>query len=292
MPEGVVIGTGSGYYRVQAEGGEQYLCRLPGRVRRQRQSVVIGDRVVFQATSENSGTISQRRLRVSYLPRPEVANADQVVCVTAGEGPVFDHLFLDRLLAVVSLAGLLPLICCNKIDIADRRLVDSSLDLYRQLGYRCLVSSAVTGEGLAELTACMTGKISVLAGQSGVGKTSLLNALAPGRKRAIGELSKIGRGRHTTTASCLLAVGSGWVVDTPGFSRLDLAGYNWPDLAGCFSEIQAAAAGCRFSTCSHSHEPQCAVRNAVGSRIAPARLASFLAIRVEWEKNRQKRGKS
>jgi ribosome biogenesis GTPase len=212
------------------------------------------------------------------------ANLDQLVAVFAYQQPAPSAARLDRLLLIAEQAGIAPLIVVNKADLAgDPRDAAATFDLYRQLGYAVLLTSAVTGQGLEELRARLIGRISAFVGASGVGKSTLLNALQPGLRLRAAEVSKTGKGRHTTTAADLLPLtGGGYLADTPGLKEIALWGVTADDLAELFPEFRPHLGQCRFARCTHRGEPDCAIRAAVDAgEIAPSRYDSYLKIREE-----------
>ncbi len=216
-----------------------------------------------------------------------VANPDQVVFVFAIKKPAPSLRKLDRFLVVAEMNQLPAIICVNKMDLTGIEKARSQFDVYEEIGYPVIYTSAITGEGVAELCACLQGKLSVFAGSSGVGKSSLLNAVEPGLGLKVLEVSKAtGKGMHTTRHAQLfpLAMG-GFVADTPGIRGLALFDVEPSELDAYFREIGPLVADCQFSDCSHQHEPGCAVRAAVeDGRVSPARYDSYLRLREEHEK--------
>jgi ribosome biogenesis GTPase len=215
--------------------------------------------------------------RRNYLPRPSIANVDQAILVFARQTPDPDYNLLDRLLVQIARAGIDLLLVFTKIDLI-KDLNDKNIEYYRQIGYRVVNVSNKTGEGLKELPDYLTGKISVLAGPSGVGKSSLLNSLEPGRKLKTGLVSdKIGRGKHTTRHVELLPVAGGLVADTPGFSSLYLPEMKREELQNYFPEFDQYKGDCKFKSCLHDKEPACAVKEALeDSKILPTRYEHYL----------------
>lgn len=266
-----------------------------GRLKQEGRPLVIGDRVGV-AESADTWTIESVEPRASELVRrgrggraPKVlaANLDRVFAVVALAEPPASHELIDRLLVMIEAGGMRPLLVLNKVDLPGARETAFGLaSLYRDLGYRTFVVSAVTREGLEELRAETRSGASALIGPSGVGKSSLLNALDPGLALRTGELSgKTGTGRHTTVSSRLLALeGGGYVADTPGFSEIALWGVGPGEVARCFPEFAAHAEACRFRGCTHVHEPGCGVRDALREgAIAESRYRSYCKIRAEAE---------
>ncbi|MEW6724883.1 MAG: ribosome small subunit-dependent GTPase A [Bacillota bacterium] len=276
---------------VVEDGPDQYECLARGRFRRADQWVVTGDRVQYTPTGEGRGVIEVILPRQSYLERPPVANVDQCIVVMAPAAPPLDLLLLDRFLLQVAGARMEAVICLNKTDLEDG---DSGagevLAPYRQSGYPVIVTSSYTGQGLEELAKTLSGRISVLAGPSGVGKSSLLNALDPALSLATGALSrKTQRGTHTTRAVSLLRVGSGFVADTPGFTHLDLQ-LAPADLAELYPEMAGRRQECRFRDCLHRHEPGCSVVARVESgEVDRGRYERYLTILQELKTKEDER---
>ncbi|MFS0643539.1 ribosome small subunit-dependent GTPase A [Siminovitchia sp. 179-K 8D1 HS] len=266
MSKGKIIKALSGFYYVLA-GNQIIQCRGRGVFRKKNISPLVGDYVTFQAENEQEGYIMAIEPRKNELTRPPIANIDQAVLVFSAIEPDFSTLLLDRFLSIVELNSIHPIICITKIDLLsqkDRKQLDTYAKDYRTVGYEVLLMSSLTGEGMEQLLPYLHSKVSVLAGQSGVGKSSLLNALKPDLDIKTGHISAhLGRGKHTTRHVELLQIGGGLVADTPGFSSLEFPNMEEADLGQAFPEISAAGAGCKFRRCLHVNEPGCAVIKAV-----------------------------
>lgn len=281
------------------------VAQLPGRLKQEWQNtslVAVGDQVTLSLNRDGTGTIETVMERHSVLsrarPAPEarrlssdqeqvlVANPDQLVLVFATRNPAPSLRKLDRFLVVAEVNELTAVICVNKIDLVGREAAQRQFQLYEEIGYQVIYTSIVTGEGVAELRACLHDKISVLAGSSGVGKSSLLNAIEPGLGLKVREVSQAtGKGLHTTRYAELFPLAEGgYVADTPGIRALALYDLEPWELDAYFREIAPLVPDCQFSDCSHRHEPNCAVRAAVeDGRIAPERYESYLRLREEHE---------
>lgn len=289
LKEGILLKGVGGFYFVKSNG-EVYQCRLRGRFRKEEKEILPGDRVKLQEVAPGQGVIEDVLPRKTKLERPSVANVDQVVIVMSLEEPPPDLELLDRLLVLSLASGTDPIICWNKADLARKDFMHLP-SLYESLGYRVLVTSAKTGEGIEALRKALEGHISTFAGPSGVGKSSLLNAIQPGLNLKTGEVSKkLGRGRHTTRqVELLLLDGGGMVADTPGFSRLYLPEMKREELAGYFLEMEPLRAKCRFHSCLHRAEPGCKVREAVEEGLIPRHryehYLKFLAEVIEAERS-------
>jgi ribosome biogenesis GTPase len=285
----------SGLCRVDVEG-RTLLCTLRGSLSAEDSGltnvVAVGDNVVVSADGSDSGVVEAVLPRRSALARPDVhhshlsqvivANADQLLIVASWRDPAIWFELVDRYLIAAERNSLSPLICVNKIDLAqDLADCKRSLGPHRELGYRVLFTSAVTRTGVDELRSVLKDKTTVLAGLSGVGKSSLLTAVQPDLDLRTGSISDYHReGRHVTTQVSMLRLASGgYVVDTPGIREFGLSGLRRSDLVGHFPEMAVRGQQCRFSDCSHIHEPACAVRAAVAQgTVSPSRYHSYVKI--------------
>ena len=277
--QGVVVEVSSGLCCVDLDG-RSLICALRGSLTAQDTGftnvVAVGDKVVVSENSSDRGVVEAVLPRRSVLARPDVfyrhlkqviaANADQLLIVASWRDPIFWPELTDRYLIAAERNNLSPIICVNKIDLAeDVADCQSALRPYLALGYRVLFTSALTGEGVSGLREVLRGRMTVLAGLSGVGKSSLLSAAQPGLQLRTGEVSdRSGEGQHITSQVNLFRLDiGGFVVDTPGIREFGLSGLRRAELARFYPEMTAVQAGCRFSDCSHLHEPGCAVQAAV-----------------------------
>jgi ribosome biogenesis GTPase len=300
MPEGIIVKALSGYYFVQpADGGEVLRCRARGVFKLRGVSPLVGDRVRFEATGGGEGTVREILPRTTELIRPPVANVDLAVLVFSVVRPELNLALLDKFLVHVEHKRLDALIVFTKVDAVgqasdpDRvcRQLEDTCRLYGAIGYPYVRTSAQQGVGLDELRARLAGRIAVFAGQSGVGKSTLLNALMPGLALDTGEISeKLGRGRHTTRHVELIRLpGGGLVADTPGFSQLDFRELGVDEIGECFREFRPLAAECRFRGCTHLSEPGCAVHAAVESgAVADSRYRHYAEFLAEWKEHRRR----
>ncbi|MEG6615247.1 ribosome small subunit-dependent GTPase A [Peptococcaceae bacterium 1198_IL3148] len=271
MIEGIVVKAYSGYYYVQ-EGNKQWVCRLRGKFRIDKVNVLVGDYVRVKPAGSDTGVVYEVLGRRNQLVRPSIANVDQAVITFAVQNPEPNLDLLDKFLLMAEGAGVKPVICLNKIDLL-AATEPSWLEIYRQAGYSVLTTSTKKDLGIEELRKILAHKVSVFAGPSGVGKSSLLNAVQPGLQLQTGEIShKLKRGKHTTRHVELLPLAfGGLVADTPGFSSLYLPEIPAVELINYFPEIAQYASRCRFNSCSHTQEPDCAVKGAVEEGIINAR---------------------
>ena len=274
----MVLQVGGGVYTVALEGGGMVEASLRGRLKLEQRTgdqVVIGDRVRIAEAGDDTHVIEEILPRETAITRSRfggrstkvlVANAERLLAVFASSRPKPRRDLIDRLLVVAEYGGVTPVVVLNKMDLEGAADFAEELEsVYEPLGYLVLKVSAETGEGLSGLAEQVCHGIAALAGPSGVGKSSLVNALEPEHALRIGELSrKSGTGRHTTVSSRLIQLRCGGLVaDTPGFSDIGVWGVKQGDLDECFPELRALAPGCRFRGCSHLHEPDCAVREAL-----------------------------
>jgi len=264
MLNGVIIKAYNSFYYVQT--AEKVIsCKLRGRFKKERFSLLVGDQVEYEITGAGKGIIENILPRRSMLRRPMIANIDQVILTFAAVNPNINRILVDRFLVLAEMSALEIVLCINKIDLADGQELETIVDQYRSIGYKVITLSAKAGTGINELRSMLYGKISVFAGPSGAGKSTLLNTIETGLTLVTGEVSeKIGRGKHTTRFAELLPLsGGGFVVDTPGFSFTEFNDLKPQELMHCFPEISELTSACKFSTCIHSREPQCAVKQAV-----------------------------
>ena len=300
MPEGIIVKALSGYYYVQGPGDAAPVqCRGRGIFKKRGETPLVGDRVRYSETENGEGAVEQILSRSSELVRPPVANADLAVLVFSVVRPELSLVLLDKFLVHIEHAGLDAIIVLSKLDrIPDgeegeriRRDAGAAEALYSSIGYKVLKTSAHRGEGMDELRSALEGHINVLAGQSGVGKSSLVNALVPGLKLETSEISdKLGRGKHTTRHVELVPIPSGgYLADTPGFSQLDFAELGIDEIGPCFREFREYAQSCKFRGCTHTHEPHCAVLQAKEQgAIAASRYGNYVAFMAEWKENKRR----
>ncbi|NQS75346.1 MAG: ribosome small subunit-dependent GTPase A [Peptococcaceae bacterium] len=260
--EGIVVKAYGGFFYIH-DGRDVRECTLRGRLRHRKQQVLVGDRVLMAPINDRSCVVEDVLPRHSILTRPEVANVDQAVIIFSLREPEPNPGLLERFIIMAALNKVVPIICFNKVDLAAGCQAEF-VSGYRE-NYNVVVTSAKTGQGLSELRATLNNKISVFAGPSGVGKSSILNSLIPGLKQKTGVVSaRLGTGRHTTRHIELIPMEEGgFVADTPGFSNLDLPNIKPEELAGLFPGISNYQTSCYFSGCLHYKEPGCSIKKAV-----------------------------
>ncbi|WP_322905306.1 ribosome small subunit-dependent GTPase A [Paenibacillus campi] len=293
MPEGLIVKALSGYYYVkpETESGDNPLsetgtvqCRARGIFKKKGISPLVGDEVIYSLTENGEGTVEQILPRKTELIRPPVANIRQAVLLFSVKEPDLSLILLDKFLVHIEHAGLEPLICFTKMDLLDPQdsatldEVEQARQLYERIGYQVILTSAENELGTAQIRAELNNKISMFAGQSGVGKSSLLNKIIPGSDLHTSEISmRLGRGRHTTRHVELIELeGGGYVADTPGFSQLNFTQLGVENLGSCFREFNEYADGCKFRGCTHLHEPGCKVIEALeAGEIAATRYKHY-----------------
>ncbi|SET36470.1 ribosome small subunit-dependent GTPase A [Paenibacillus sp. NFR01] len=301
MPEGIIIKALSGYYYVKpvrengeiAVNEEAVQCRGRGILKKKGHTPLVGDRIMYSLTENNEGTVDEILPRESELIRPPVANVKLAVLLFSVREPDMNLSLLDKFLVHIEHSGLDTLIVLTKQDLEEDegRTVEQVKSLYEQIGYEVMVTSSLTGSGSDELHKRLAGSISVFSGQSGVGKSTLLNRLIPGLELETGEISlRLGRGRHTTRHVELLDIGGGgFVADTPGFSQLDFLELGVEELSVCFREFSAYAEECKFRGCSHLHEPGCKVIEAKeAGEIAESRYEHYKQFYTEMKEKKRR----
>ncbi len=275
--EGIVIRGLGGLYHVLSDG-EIYECRGRGGLKKDRNILYVGDRVEFA-----DGAIFKILPRETLLPRPPVANLDKLFIVIALTDPLPNLYTLDKLIVIAEHCGIAPVLVLNKTDLEDPLSVR---EIYSSLGYPCLSVCGKTGENVEGLRALMRGNSCAFAGLSGVGKSTLMNALAPDFVRQTGDISrKLQRGKHTTRAVELFPFEGGFLADTPGFSELEFVPCGMNDrslLANCFPEFEPYLEDCFFRDCAHGKEKNCAVRAAVeAGKIPRSRYENYVRMYEE-----------
>lgn len=289
MAEGQIIKALSGFYYVtDKETSTIYECRGRGLFRKHEITPLVGDYVSFDIVDEakKQGYITAIHPRTSELVRPPISNVDQVLLVFSVQKPAFNQVLLDRFLTIIEAMDLVPVIVLTKYDLLDHEgVMEPYVSYYRSIGYTVLKTSKYRSETIRPLKDYIKGHISVFAGQSGVGKSSLLNALDSSLKLNEGEISEaLGRGRHTTRHVELFRLFGGLVADTPGFSSLDFAEFDIDAtmLAHSFVEFWELSQDCKFRGCLHQNEPQCAVKARLGQDpIFDARYQNYLSFQKE-----------
>ena len=280
--QGKIIKALAGFYYVES-AGQIYQTRARGNFRKKGQTPYVGDEVEFSAEKDSEGYILKIAERKNSLVRPPIVNIDQAVVIMSAKEPDFNPNLLDRFLVLLEHKGIHPILYISKLDLLERENeLDEFLQVYRTIGYDAVQS-------VEELLPLLADKITVFMGQTGVGKSTLLNKIAPDLQLETGEISEsLGRGRHTTRAVSFYNLNGGKIADTPGFSSLDYEVSTAEELNQAFPEIAEFSKSCKFRTCTHTHEPNCAVKPAVeSSRIATFRFDNYLQFLSEIENRRE-----
>ena len=280
--QGIIIKSLAGFYYVEADG-QVYQTRARGNFRKKGQTPYVGDFVDFSAEDNSEGYILKIHERKNSLVRPPIVNIDQAVVIMSAKEPDFNANLLDRFLVLLEQKTIEPLIYISKLDLLDdRSQLDAYKAIYEKIGYPFLYS-------LEELLPHLDKKVTVFMGQTGVGKSTLLNKIAPELALETGQISdSLGRGRHTTRAVSFYNVNGGKIADTPGFSSLDYEVKESELLNDCFPELAEVSQGCKFRTCTHTHEPACAVKLALETgKVAQSRYDNYLQFLSEIEQTRE-----
>lgn len=294
MSRGRIEKALSGFYYVNT-GGETLQCRARGKFRREGLSPLVGDWVQVRELGNGEGFVEAVEARRNQFTRPAAANIDQMVILASAAIPVTEPYLIDRIASIAALKGCQVLLCLNKCDLDS---ADELYDIYSRSAIPVLRVSAVTGQGLDALREAIRGKLSAFTGNSGVGKSSVLNALLPSLALPVGEVSKaLGRGRHTTRHVELFSLGEDtYIIDTPGFSSFDTAEMDLAlkqHLPDTFPEFAPYVSDCRFTGCTHTKEKGCRVLQAVKDGLIPAsrhrsyvRLHDELKDVKEWQQKK------
>ena len=290
--QGKIIKGIAGFYYVYGENDVLYECKAKGIFRKDNQKPLVGDNVEITVLDEQEQTGNLIRIlpRKNSLIRPAVANVDQAFVIFALENPKPNFMLLDRFLIMMEQAGVPVTICFNKKDLAAEQETAQLYKIYSDCGYQVILSSALEKEGLEEIHQILKGKTTVVAGPSGVGKSSLTNLLQGEVQMETGEISrKLKRGRHTTRHSQVIPVGEDtFLMDTPGFSSLYLMDMEEQDLREYFPEFRKYEDGCRFQGCRHIHEPGCKVKEALErGDISSLRYEDYLSLYEELKEKRR-----
>ena len=290
--QGKIIKGIAGFYYIYAEDGNVYECRAKGIFRKDNFKPLVGDNVEITVLNEEEkeGSVTSILPRRNSLIRPAVANVDQAFLIFAMENPKPNFLLLDRFLIMMKQQEIPAVICFNKKDVGEKEEMEKLYEIYTGCGYRVVLSSTYEGEGMDEIHEILKGKTTVVAGPSGVGKSSITNCMQGEVQMETGEISKkLKRGKHTTRHSQVIPVEKNtFLVDTPGFSSLYLTDMKEEELRDYFPEFVMYEPQCRFQGCMHIHEPGCAVKKALSEgKISQQRYDNYLALYEELKEKRR-----
>lgn len=290
--QGKIIKGIAGFYYIYAEDGNVYECKAKGIFRKDNFKPLVGDNVEITVLNEEEkeGSVTSILPRRNSLIRPAVANVDQAFLIFAMENPKPNFLLLDRFLIMMEQQEIPAVICFNKKDVGEKEEMEKLYEIYTGCGYRVVLSSTYEGEGMDEIHEILKGKTTVVAGPSGVGKSSITNCMQGEVQMETGEISKkLKRGKHTTRHSQVIPVEKNtFLVDTPGFSSLYLTDMKEEELRDYFPEFVMYEPQCRFQGCMHIHEPGCAVKEALSEgEISQQRYDNYLALYEELKEKRR-----
>ena len=290
--QGKIIKGIGGFYYVHTPEHGIYECRAKGIFRKEKVKPLVGDQVSMDVIDqgEHTGNVTEILPRKNQLIRPAVANIDQALVIFAAVSPKPNFNLLDRFLVTMEYQQVDTVICFNKCDLATEEEKKALVDIYGQSGHKVLLTSAKTGLGREALGQILRGCTTAVAGPSGVGKSSLINALTPKANMETGDISrKIERGKHTTRHSELFALDKeSYICDTPGFSSVYLPELEKEELKDYFPEFQEYEEGCRFQGCVHIHEPDCKVKEALAQKkISQIRYENYKCLYEEIKDKRR-----
>ena len=306
---GLVIKNTGSWYTVLTDDGQLIDCKIKGNFRlkgiRSTNPVAVGDRVEIVPNNEGTAFITEIEDRRNYIIRKSInlskqshiiaANVDQAILVVTVVNPQTSTTFIDRFLASAEAYRVPVILAFNKTDLLDddmRRYQEAMVNLYKTIGYECYQISAGTGEGVDTLHSQLKGRITLLSGNSGVGKSTLINRLVPDANLRTSEISDAhNTGQHTTTFSEMIRIEDGWLIDTPGIKGFGTFDIEPEELTSYFKEIFHFSQDCRFSNCTHTHEPGCAVLKALEDHyIAQSRYRSYLSMLEDKDQGKYREG--
>ncbi|MHA6251342.1 ribosome small subunit-dependent GTPase A [Oceanobacillus sp. CAU 1775] len=293
MAEGRIIKALSGFYYVKTKEDKIYQCRGRGVFRNQNITPLVGDEVIFEFENPKEGYIMEIKPRINELQRPPISNITQAIIMTSAKEPNFNQTLLDQFLILIEAKNIRAVLFISKMDLLtedEREEIERYKEKYEAIGYPVELVSTNTESTFQHLEGYLADEITVIAGQSGVGKSSILNLLDASLELKTGEISdSLGRGKHTTRHVELININNGLVADTPGFSSLDFSEIEAEDLSSYFPEFRERMHACKFRGCLHVKEPKCAIKDALeAGEIAASRYNNYVKF-LEEIKNRKPR---
>lgn len=291
MPKGLIISNISNTYEVEdAENKEIIRCIPRGKFKNDAITPVVGDKIEFEYQDDGTGVINKILERSNYIKRPKMSNLTQMIFVVSMKMPKPDLLLLDKQLVFAEYNKIKSVICLNKIDLEDEKIIDEIAELYRKIGYTVIKTNAKTGEGVKEIFKCLKNNVTAFSGNSGVGKSTLINNLFRDVLTSEGEISsKNQRGKNTTTSIKLYKLDEeSYIADTPGFSTFDIYEIESQNLATYFKDLSKHIEDCEFVGCTHIKEEQCGIKKALeDGKIDAKRYETYCKLYNELKEKEQ-----
>lgn len=291
MSKGLIISIISNQYEVEdLENNKIVKCCARGKFKNDAQTIVVGDNVEFEYQTEDTGVINQINERTNYIKRPKMANLTQMIFVVSMKMPKPDLLLLDKQLAFAEFNNIKSIICLNKIDLENDEIIDEIAEKYKNIGYRVIKTNAKTKEGIDEVKHCLDNNITAFSGNSGVGKSTLINDIFNDDITLEGNVSdKIKRGKNTTTSIKLYKVdNNSYIADTPGFSTFDINEIESEELASYFIDLSKYIEDCEFVGCTHIKEENCGIKRALESNyVSRERYDAYCKLYLELKEKEQ-----
>lgn len=291
MPKGLITSIISNTYEVEDLKTNNIIKCVPrGKLKNENLSIAVGDKVDYELQNETEGVISEIVDRVNFIKRPKMANITQMIFVISMKMPKPDLLLLDKQLAFSEFNGINAIVCLNKIDLVDKTEIKEIEKIYKKIGYKVILSNAKTGEGLKDIQKCLKNNITAFSGNSGVGKSTLINNLFENNLTLEGQISERNkRGKNTTTSTKLYKIdNNSYIADTPGFSTFDITEIESKDLCEYFIEMKEYIKNCEFVGCTHIKEQECGIKQALEKgKIDSKRYESYCKIYNELKEKEQ-----